>query len=175
MYLELGLGRGASLIAALAGNEDTILKAYAIDNFAGEDNFRGVAKQPYNPEAERTFDAYVAEHLNGCQDRLTKICADLHTVSPDLIKQPITVFYYDADHKQTGRGVLRFMPRMASPSVILIDDWCLDMVRADWRRAIQTSDMTIVEEWELPIRKVGDLDLWWYGFYVAVLRRKKAV
>ncbi len=166
VYLEAGLWQGASLISALAGNEDTVKAAYGIDNWRN---------CPKGRSMKGRFDTHVRRHLGETVPNLTVFDADCLKMPVAKIKEPATIFYYDADHYATDRGTMRFFERLASPCVLLLDDWYNHQpIRKHWRKAEAEGEMEVVQEWELPTKnKLGDLDLWWIGLYVAVLQRKR--
>ena len=165
VYLEAGLWQGASLIAALAGNERQVQKAYAIDDWYYCSSGRG---------AKELFDRHVSTHLGGYGERLRVFDENLFDFDPSRLTDLATVFYYDADHLRTGEGVLHFADVLSDPCIIVLDDWDHPAhgVQAQWRTAVREGPLSIVQEWELPSRHKADLALWWCGVYVAVIERK---
>ncbi len=168
VYLEAGSWFGASFISALAGNENTVKAAVAIDNWCARG---GVPAAGYS-ECERMFDAHRTQFLAAYGDRQIKINQDLSTV--DSLPVTPTVFYYDADHGRTREGVLQFFPILADPCIVCLDDWSFPHVRSGWMQAISESEWVIVKEWDMPTKRPKDTDLWWEGFYVAVITRGQA-
>jgi hypothetical protein len=170
VYLECGCWEGASVIAALAGNEDTVRMGIAVDNWSQYDN-------PFDnySEPEKAFDANTVRHLGQYGDRFRKIKAHYAMVRDSEIPLPLTVCYYDADHQTTCDGCLSFFNHLEDPCVFLLDDWNRDDLRADWRKALRCGDRQVVKEWVLPAKAPDhkDTELWWDGFYVAVLTKKE--
>jgi hypothetical protein len=167
VFLEVGSWRGASFVSALAGNDDTVQWGCAIDSWCK----RGGEPEPGYGANERMFDEAVARFLGAYGERLHKIKQDLFTIA-SLPMVP-TIFYYDADHTQTEAGTRHFFDMIADTCIVCLDDWSWDYVQAGWREALRESDRFVVREWELPTGKSKDTHLWWEGFYVCVLERKR--
>ncbi len=169
VYLEAGLWAGASLVAALAGNERNVRQAYGIDNWIDCSSGRG---------AKDLFARQRQQHLANYGNRLKVFDHDLFTFDvAKHIPEPVNVFYYDATHYRTTEGVLRFMDVLTDPCVIMVDDWqsyARYDVEAQWRKAESEGPCEVVKEWVLPSNKKDDAELWWCGFYVAILKRKQA-
>lgn len=123
-------------------------------------------------EIERDFDVNVKRFLGDFSERFQKIKAQFQDVTADQITMPPTVFYYDADHDRTRESTLHFMPMLADPCILCLDDWDRGRIKQHWRKAEREGSKRIVKEWELPARKPQDLDSWWCGFYVALLTDK---
>ena len=181
VYLEIGVHVGASFVAALAGNEDTLAQGYAIDNFAGEENFRGVPKPEYKPEQFALFQAHMAKYLSGyfgIDGRIGVMNANLHEVSLVHFQelafgtaQHVMIFYYDADHEQTQAGIQRFLPCLTSPAILLVDDWIRPNVRTGTREAIAEGGFRTIHEWVLKADPLNREGTWWQDFYVAAIER----
>ncbi len=169
VYLEAGLWAGASLVSALAGNESNVRRAYGIDNWIACSSGRG---------AKHLFARQRHQHLTGYANRLTVFDHDLFTFDvAEHVREPVNVFYYDADHYRTTEGVLQFMDVLTDPCIIMVDDWqsyARYDVEAQWRKAESEGPFEVVKEWTLLSNKKDDPALWWCGFYVAVLKRKRA-
>ncbi len=172
VYLEVGLNEGASFVAALAGNEDgfrNVKIAYGIDNWCG------IRRGQYDNDQERTFHQNIAAHLfpgyGGCDGRLAIFKGDLLEVDTDEIAGAVTVFYYDADHEHTQAGIQRFLPCLASPAILLVDDWLRPNVREGTRKAIVQGGFQIIHEWELKADPKNREGTWWQNFFVAAIER----
>lgn len=165
-FLEAGSWKGASFISALAGNEASVIGAVAIDNWCQ----RGGAPFDGYSDNERAFDESTAKFLSlydaGCWRKLKQ---DLFTIT----ELPIVpnVFYYDADHSRTQEGTQHFFGMVADPCVVCIDDWSWPFVQEGWRAACAIAGITVAHEWELPTKRNKDIELWWEGFYVAVIAK----
>jgi hypothetical protein len=164
VFLEAGSWKGASFISALAGNEDRIAHAYAIDNWSQY----GTPIESYS-SPEKEFDQNTAEFLS--RAKWQKIKQDIFAV--EFLEFTPTVFYYDADHGKTEAGVRQFFPMLANPCIVCLDDWGMSHVQRGWRQACKADGIQVVCEWELPSEKPKDTDLWWEGFYVAIITKGK--
>ena len=173
VFLEAGLWAGASLVSALAGNQRNIQQAYGIDNWVSCSSGRG---------AKNLFARQRQQHLADYGDRLRVFDHDLFTFDvAKHIHKPVNVFYYDADHDRTGDGVLAFADALADPCILMLDDWAIKSWASNtpysvptlWREAVERGPFNVEREWILPSNRKGDTELWWCGFYVAILTRKQ--
>jgi hypothetical protein len=57
--------------------------------------------------------------------------------------------------------------------IYMCDDWNWPDVKNGTSRAIQSKNLSIVKEWDLPANGNGDLENWWNGLWVAILRKNK--
>jgi len=166
VYLEAGLWNGASLVSALAGNEDTVDHAYGIDNWIN---------CAWGRDAKGGCERSIAEHLD-YGDRLTVFDHDLFDFDVSNIRRPVNVFYFDADHLRTKEGVVHFADALDNTCIIILDDWDTKKtynIEDQWRAVEPPLPFTIVREWELHSRHKSDAELWWCGMYVAILKRVK--
>ena len=161
VYVEMGLYKGATFVAALAGNEDTVKTAYGIDNWS---------LFPSHLPRERFWEHH-AKYLSAFGSRLHIHDTSLFDISPDAIAEPVTIFYYDADHIHTHKAVLKFLPRLADPCIIILDDWSRPEIRNDWEKI--KAEVTVHKEWELYSYVKDDLDHWWCGLFLAVITKKQ--
>ena len=165
-YLEIGSHKGASLCAAMYGNE---ISAVAIDNWSQFDGSR---------DAIMTA---TSDLPGGGELRLIE--QDCFTVDPAELG-PIDVYFYDGHHSTESqtRALEHFYDCLDDLAVVIIDDWNWEKVRLGTRRAMVKLDIPIVFEKEiiLPEADTTDMphhrgrDTWWNGIYVMIVDKHAA-
>jgi hypothetical protein len=161
-YLEIGCWKGSTFISALFHNKENIISASAIDNWS---EFGG----PYT------------EFQINCKKYITDIpytfyLHDCFKVLPNtFIKEKINVYFYDGGHstRDQANAFLFFNNVLDDVFIAMVDDWNWQQVRDGTFKAFDTLGYKVLYETSLPARFAGDKDLWWNGFYVAVIRKKK--
>lgn len=151
-YLEIGSWKGSTAVAATEGN---LVRATCIDNWTG---FGGPR------------DEFIK---NTSSLPITLIDADASSISIDKIPEGVDVFFYDGDHSvdATKKTIARMMPRMKSEAVVIVDDTNYSGVANAGREGVKAGGFEILKEWNLPASKNGDLDQWWNGLLVMVVKR----
>jgi precorrin-6B methylase 2 len=143
-YVEVGAYHGASLIAAMRGNEDK--EFVAIDNFTiGEVGVGGVDRpKPSRESLERNlarFGATGATILEGDAFELIEGGA--------LAGRRVGAYYYDASHVYDAqvRGLQIVEPYLAENALLIVDDSDWDQVERAMRDylAAQPDARTVVE------------------------------
>ena len=83
------------------------------------------------------------------------------------------MYLYDGAHDAESqyKGVRDFLRYMQPRFVLLVDDWNSIDVRAGTRLALAETGVRVLREWVLPANYNGDVELWWNGFYVAIIDR----
>jgi hypothetical protein len=154
-YLEVGVFKGSTFIAATYGNEPEC--AVAIDNFS---QFNG------NHQA----------FLDNCHDNGVTNFSLIEGNSFKLKKPPITdcnIYFYDGSHEEESQrlALTKFIGYMADQFVFIVDDWNSNQVKRGTRKGIADCDLHVLKEWELPARHNGDKEQWWNGLYVGLLMK----
>lgn len=155
-YLEIGVWQGSTFYSALYGNSPDF--AVAIDNFSG---FQG---------SEETF-------LNNLNDVVTKyefINSDSFASKEKLASKKFNIYFYDGDHSEEShyQALAYLYDNLDDEFIYICDDWNWAEVKQGTFRAIQEQNLTIVQEWDLPSNNNGDVENWWNGLWVAILRKK---
>ena len=167
VYIEAGLWVGASLVAALHGNRESFRRVWGLDNWSQTPRpfVDGQARDAFYI----AFHEHISEQYGSCVDILEK---DLFTLSTSDIDQPVSILYYDADHDRTRDGVLALMPFLEDEAIVILDDWNAHDIDKQWEDVVRSGEFDVVREWVLPSRHRQDKELWWCGFYVAMVKRK---
>ena len=152
-YVEIGVFHGASLIAAMLGNEDR--RFVGIDDFG----FRGASLEKVEQNLER-FGVPRPELLVGDAFELVP--------SGALAGSPVGVWYYDASHSYEAQldGLRIAEPWLAPGALMIVDD-------TDWEKVERAMDDYLAEQPRA--RRLLSIDgkdrgfpQWWEGMQVLV-------
>ena len=152
-YVEIGVFHGASLIAAMLGNEDR--RFVGIDDFG----FRGASLEKVEQNLER-FGVPRPELLVGDAFELVP--------SGALAGSPVGVWYYDASHSYEAQldGLRIAEPWLAPGALMIVDD-------TDWEKVEHAMDDYLAEQPRA--RRLLSIDgkdrgfpQWWEGMQVLV-------
>lgn len=159
-YLEVGVWQGSTFISALYDNEGASKHAVAIDNWS---EFGG----PF-PE----FLAHVLKFLPNYEGKF--FSADCFTVNKNTsFSQKVNTYFYDGNHSflSQKKAFTYFNDVLEDVFIAIVDDWNFPEVQKGTRAAFRELKYQILFETVLPARYNGDLENWWNGFYVAVIRK----
>ena len=156
-YLEIGVWQGATFYSALYGNSPQF--AVAIDNFS---QFEG---------SEQIFQA----NLNDVGVPFEFINSDSFVTKGKLQSKKFNIYFYDGCHLESSqfKAIEYYYDNMDDEFIYICDDWNWPDVKNGTSRAIQSKNLSIVKEWDLPANGNGDLENWWNGLWVAILRKNK--
>jgi hypothetical protein len=162
-YLEVGIFRGATLCAAIAGNR---VKAVGIDNWT---EYGGKANEFYVNLAA----------VKGPEASVTIIEQDFRTVSYGHIGR-FNIYFYDGPHKLEDQydGVRMALPALDDRAILLVDDWNWAHVRSGTMNALLDTGCHIdfsIElrtsfDNEIPAMAFGPSD-WHNGMFAAVISK----
>lgn len=164
-YLEIGVWRGSTFVAALLGNKPEY--AVAIDNFSQFDNDGKNSERFKKVVTDRNITDF------------TLLNADCFNIPPNLenllLGQNFNTYFYDGDHKEQDQylALAYYYPTLANTFIFIVDDWNWEPSRHGTRRAIAELDLKIHKEWELFNEGGGNKEHWWNGLYIAVCEKTK--
>jgi hypothetical protein len=155
-YLEVGLWKGSTFVSTLFANDKSVTQAIGIENW-GE--FNGLHARP-------AFKANVAKLL--AKRSFTVLEQDCFTVDKAKFAKKVSLYLYDGDHSMEAhkKGMTYFADVLASPAVILVDDWNRCQERQGTYDGFTEERLSVIYEDYLP--KVQGF---WEGFYAAVVRK----
>lgn len=162
-YLEIGVWKGSTFVAALYSNTATLKATIAIDNFT---QFGGPKKE---------FLQNVASFLpNNKVEFYDYDCFKIRKTF--IFKNPITIYFFDGDHTALAQQLAftYYNDVFADTFIALVDDWNHEPTRIGTKQAFKELNYTILFEQELPAKFNGDLENWWNGLYIAVIKKKTA-
>ena len=149
VYLEVGVFCGATLAAAMSGNEGT---------FIGVDDFSFAAAVPMVPEDFRDRPQefcrgsveWVMRTFGRGKGRFLEVACE----AMDVRTLPqVDVFLFDGDHslEGTARGFAHFVPCLAPDAIVIVDDYGAESVCAGVGRAMEETGLRL----EAPFATVG--------------------
>ena len=157
-YLEVGSWKGSTLISALWGNEHHLEHCAAIDNFS---EFGGPRDEFWQRVRLHIPKAHFEFH-------------DCHAFKVDLksLGGPFNTYFYDGNHDLRAQflALTYFKPVLTAEFILVVDDWNAQTAQVGTRAGLHQIQAQVVQEWILPAKCNGDLEGWWNGLYVAVVR-----
>lgn len=159
-YLEIGVWKGSTLISALFGNSENVKSAVAIDNWSSH----------CGPCC--AFLSNVAKYLPNYPLRFYS--TDCFSVNTRLMfSAPVNIYFFDGGHSEEEQKMAftYFNDALDDVFITVVDDWNYTQVPKGTYAAFKELKYDILFEQVLPARYVGDLEQWWNGLYVAVIRK----
>lgn len=163
IYLEIGCWKGSTFVSALYGNQNSVVGAIGIDDWS---QFTG---------PEKCFSTNCRNFLQQLPYQFYS--HDCFSKDPqEFIKTPVNIYFYDGGHSEEdqAQAFLFYNSVLDDVFIGVVDDWNWEEVRAGTFRAFSELNYEILYEAALPARKIGqDIEDWWNGYYVAVIRKSK--
>lgn len=159
-YLEIGSWKGSTLVGALYKNNESVIDAVAIENFS---EFGG-------PRAE--FNHHRYSFIKDAHLHFYEV--DAFNVDPTtLCEYPINVYFYDGGHSplEQMKAFTSYNQVFDDVFIAIVDDWNWGDVRSGTAGAFQKLGYKILYERALFTNANGDMDSWWNGIYIAVIRK----
>lgn len=167
-YLEIGVHRGGTFTAAIAGNENLEFIT-AVDSF--ESDMSGET-------ARIDFMNNVQKHKPHFSD-MQLIVSDAFAVDLEKLVELIDVYLYDGGHSedQQRMAVTYYAPNMADEFILMVDDYDWEEVQKGTQDGIKEANLEILFEKHLVSEKTReqgghDNDSYFNGFYVALLKKR---
>lgn len=159
-YLEIGCWKGSTFVSALYQNQDYLTSATGIDNWS---EFGG----PINE-----FKSNCKKFISDTQYQF--ISADSFSVSPEtMIPLPVNIYFYDGNHSQSAQeqAFTHYNSILDNDFIAIVDDWNWNQVREGTFSAFLSLNYEVLYEVSLPANYNCDLDNWWNGLYIAVIKK----
>jgi hypothetical protein len=159
-YLEIGLHKGSTFIAALFNNQASITQAIGIDNWS---QFGG-------PRLDFIKNAGAFLPKNS----FTLYEGDCFKLNKTLVfKNPVNIYFYDGDHSAEAQTLAftYYNNIFDDVFIAIVDDFNYESVSTATRNVFKQLNYTVLFENILPSRFNGDKENWWNGLYVAVVAK----
>src|SRR3989339_668086 len=159
-YLEIGVWRGSTFFSALYKNFD-IRSATAVENWSLNSDTRG----HYFSNKEK--------YKNQIPHNIKMIEENCFEISLNHFRGPIQIYFYDGRHEEEDqrKAFTYFDSVLDDVFIAIVDDFNHPPVPVGTKLAFEELGYEICHEWILPARMNGDLDLWWNGLYIAVIKK----
>lgn len=159
-YLEIGCWKGSTFISALFGNKTTVSSAVAIDNWS---EFGGPKK-----DFLQNVKKFLGKKWYTVCDE-DSFVLDVKKVCPN----PVNVYFYDGGHSEKEQELaFTYYNEVFDDSFIaIVDDWNFSSVEPGTFSAFDKLGYNVLFEVVLPARWNADMENWWNGLYVAVIRK----
>lgn len=168
-YLECGVHVGGLFCSTIANNR--LLTATANDSFASDES--GEVK--YEPQFRSNVTKCLPDNTI-----FTFRKGNTFEIPPINIPNGIDLYLFDADHSYESqrKAMTHFLPAMADEFIVCVDDWQYGDVKVATMEGLHESGCSILFQEELvnpePYTEDQHLnDLWWRGYAVFLLRKKK--
>ncbi|MBS0624854.1 MAG: hypothetical protein JSS32_02250 [Verrucomicrobia bacterium] len=165
VYFEVGSWKGSSFVSALYGNQG-IRQGYAVEKWVRyADNgfdFGNVRDE---------FFGNVDSFLKGLPLKVYE--QDCFSLDLEEVSEKVTVYFYDGEHREWDQkqAFLYFDGILADEFIAVVDDWNWESTRRGTFEAFEELGYEVLFEQYLPANFDGDLENWWNGIYVAVIRK----
>lgn len=165
-YLEVGVHKGGTFTASVAGSNN-LKEIVAVDSFESD------AHQPdqARPEFEHWAKKFVPE-----TSKFKLIVSDSFQVDLKELPKKIDIYLYDGDHSTESqeKALTYYKSVLADEFIFLCDDFDWDEVQKGTQSGIEKAGLEVLYEKYFKSKGSHDNDSWWNGFYVAILKKKKA-
>jgi len=169
-YLEVGSYCGSTLFPFLYRNLDTVVSAYAIDNWS-EFNEAGDPKSSFFKNLNYFFPEGVAQ--------LKVIEDDCFSVDTSVIKEKIDFYFYDGPHSKEDHynAFMHYDSVLADCFITVIDDWNSKTVREGTERAFSELNYNVVSTWEVDTTDIPGWSQnpdknWWRGARISIIQKE---
>lgn len=159
-YLEIGVWRGSTFIAALYKNNNTLRDAVAIDNWSEFENQRN------------NFKLNTATYLPKDSFKIYE-CDAFDIDVTNVFLSPINIYFYDGNHSEDSqyKAFTHFNAIFADTFIAIIDDWNYEKVKTGTQRAFDLLKYKILFKAELSSCDGCDPENWWHGMCVVVIQK----
>lgn len=160
-YLEIGVWRGSTLISALYKNHESLLKAYAIDNWSEYDGEGSQAA--FQRNISLYLEKYPLQFFSGDSFEFNV---------KESILEKINIYFYDGLHTKLAQELAYtyYDCILDDTFITIVDDWIWEEVREGTLNAFKKLNYKILFMTVLPGRH--DRGEWWNGWLVAVIRKQ---
>jgi len=157
-YLEIGVWKGSTAIAALYGNTGK-LNHWVIDNWV---LFGG-------PRTE--FVVNFLTHLKVQPNLIDEDCFGIDVAQKGISN--IDVYFYDGEHEEQDqyKALTYYYNAMSDSFVYMVDDWSWSKVQAGTYNAI--ADLNLKIEKKIEFVSENDHAGWWNGCAIFVMSKSK--
>jgi len=163
-YLEIGCWKGSTFVSALWENNPEI--AFAIDNWS--QFVDGYLEHP-----KKTFYNNLNQFVKSKNIHLIhKNCFEIDLKHYNITN--INTYFYDGGHSYEDqyKALTYYYKSLSDCFIYIVDDWnWVETVQDGTKNAIKDLNLNILFEQEMPADFNGDVEKWWNGLYICVLKK----
>ena len=164
-YLEVGVLNGGTFCATIKDNN---LKAYAVDHWKEQ-----TKSLDGSIDIQASKEKFIenAKRFKG-NNTIKVFDCDYLQVDKDKIEN-IDFMFYDADHSEEAnyQAVKYFADKFVNEAVLIFDDANWQGVVDGAKRGITESGFEVIYD-KIVLNDQEDPEMWWNGFYIAVIKKK---
>jgi hypothetical protein len=173
-YLEIGVFNGSTFCAAIQGNDIT---AYAADHWRDVDIKPIREDIPWNDE-EGSIETFIENVKSVWTDNsnIAILNGDIREATEENLDQKVNTIFYDADHElNVQRSCLNHILQYTENEFILVvDDANLEGVLTSTKEFIAENNITLLYERSILTGEIEDVDSWWNGVNIFVLKKNES-
>lgn len=186
VYMEVGTWRGVTSSCALYQNS---IPSILMDTFSeftevwGED-MPPIVSTPLLAQAPELMRYHLLPKVSPFEEFYRNISkyatippqvykGDCFEITVEKPKNPVTVFYYDAEHdyEHQYKAFVHFDELIADRFIAIVDDFNSIPVQEGTRDAFEHLGYVVEQEWIKESNGPGDVFEWWNGMLIAVVRK----
>lgn len=160
MYFEIGLHKCGTFISSLYGNNN-IKHGIGCDNWSQFEQ-NGLTEK----EAYANCNKYLKEGTWMILER------DCFKLNPRKLNN-VDFYNYDGNHslEDQEKAITFFYPSFANEFILCVDDYQWPHVKNGTQNGIKNSGLEALFERELGMNTPSDVNEYWNGFYIALLKK----
>jgi hypothetical protein len=165
---------GSTFCAAIQGNDIT---AYAADHWRDVDIKPIREDIPWNDE-EGSIETFIENVKSVWTDNsnIAILNGDIREATEENLDQKVNTIFYDADHElNVQRSCLNHILQYTENEFILVvDDANLEGVLTSTKEFIAENNITLLYERSILTGEIEDVDSWWNGVNIFVLKKNES-
>ena len=173
-YLEVGVYNGSTFCAAIQGNDIT---AYAADHWRDVD-IKPIRDDIPWDDVEGSIETFIENVKSVWTDNsnIAILNGDIREATEENLDQKVNTIFYDADHELNSQKscLNHILPYTENEFILVVDDANLDGVLASTKDFISENDITVLYERSILTGEIEDVNSWWNGVNIFVLKKNES-
>ncbi len=173
-YLEVGVYNGSTFCAAIQGNDIT---AYAADHWRDVD-IKPIRDDIPWEDQEGSIETFIENVKSVWTDdsNIAILNGDIREATEENLDQKVNTIFYDADHELNSQKscLNHILPYTENEFILVVDDANLDGVLASTKDFISENNITVLYERSILTGEIEDVNSWWNGVNIFVLKKNES-